>query len=259
MRMNRKVIAVGVLAAFVVAMIGGSAHDALAGSFYPKRVAATFVRNSAGADNPFATTTPLQSYFVSRSDGNHNAANLGVAVGVEDTTVAIDVRDHWLNAVGALRPAGASVLTGDSTWFCDLLLRSNSSTIDSVTYFRDVSVDGMTWTVLDSLQGHVVSDRLALTLGAVSDSGRVALASFSTPAGAVGTAAGLSFNCVPTAMGRAGITALSIQGVRFIRFRLHMTPGDFAAAGTTRGITAEVVYPASDTDPSHSNTQAVTP
>jgi hypothetical protein len=35
-------------------------------------------------------------------------------------------------------------------------------------------------------------------------------------------------------------------GINYLRLRVHMTPGDFAAAGATRGIRADFVYPAVD-------------
>jgi len=241
------------LSALIAASIASSwTTDAQAqAAFFPKKVQLVWQRLNAASDNPFGSLTPPVPYATQLANGNHNAANLGVAVGVEDTSQAIFIGDHWLKSVPAFRtmPVVASALLADSSWLGTLALRTNSSTIDTVTYFIDHSVDGNVWTVRDSLQGHVISDRLALTLGAVSDSGRVALASLSGASGATSTGAGLSFTANPW-FGPGGVTAQSIVGINYIRVRVHMTPGDFAAAGAARGIFADFIYPAVDGNPS---------
>jgi hypothetical protein len=241
------IVALGILTSF--------AHDASAqGSYFPKKVPIVWQRLNAGSDNPFGSLPVAQPYGTDLSNGNHNAANLGVAVGVEDTSQAIPIFDHWLKAAQSMRstPAFASTLLADSSWGGSILFTTNSSTIDTVTYFLDHSVDGKVWTVRDSLQGHVISDRLALTLGAVSDSARVALASFSAANGAVGTSAGISITMNPY-FSPGGVTAQSIVGINYLRLRVHMTPGDFAAAGATRGIRADFVYPAVDANQNQAN------
>lgn len=219
-------------------------------AFYPAHVQVQWRRLGTGTDNPFASLTPPQSYLTPISNGNHQAGNAGVAVGVEDTSDAIPIWDHWLRTAAGIAsvPAPGTALLADSSWFGTLLLKSNLSTIDTVTYFLDHSGDGYVWTVRDSLSGHVISDRPMLTLGVPSDSGRVALASFSGASGAVGATAGLTFTANPF-FGPGGVTAQSLIGVNFVRVRIHMTPGDFAAAGTNRGVTAEWVYPAVDANP----------
>ena len=252
---NRKAGLMAVTAALFAVCVGGAFDMAAAqAAFYPKKVILSFKRLNAGSDNPFGGLAVAQPYLTQLSNGNHNAANLGVAVGVEDTTDAIPVFDHWLKAAAGMTdvPAPGTALLADSSWFGTLSLSANASTIDTVEYFMDHSVDGKVWTVRDSIAGHIISDRLMLTRSAVSDSGRVALASQSAASGAVGAAAGLSFTANPF-FGPGGVTAQSIIGVNFVRFRIHMTPGDFAAAGASRGILAEFVYPSVDKNPNHPN------
>jgi len=249
MKLTKAFSATLLLALTLCSLLGAMFTDAKA-DMYAKKVPVLFQRMTSGTDNPFGSLVPPQPYTTQLSNGNHNASNLGVAVGVEDTSTAIFIGDHWLKAASGVAsvPAPGTALLADSSWFGSLMLTANSSTIDTVTYFLDHSVDGRVWSVRDSLQGHVISDRLALTLGAVSDSGRVALASFSAPTGAVGTAAGLSFTANPF-FGPGGVTAQSIIGVNYVRVRIHMTPGDFAAAGASRGVSAEWVYPAATAGP----------
>jgi len=230
-----------IFAALVALCIAGSV--ASAGPFYPKAVSLRWVRTNTAGDNPIQSGA-VTTYDLGVSNGDHNRANLGVAVGVEDTSAAVDVRDHALLGAGAFRQIGAGFTGADSVWSGTLVLQGTSGTIDTVTYFREVSMDGATWTVLDSLQGHIVSDRLALTLGAVSDSARVALATISGPAGAIRTSAGMGFWAIP-GMGRAGITAQT-TAFNFVRFRIHMTPGDFAAAGKDNGVLGTFIYPADE-------------
>lgn len=230
-----KKILLAALAAFTLF----GATTASAQGWKAKTVSLQFIRSGTGSDNPNAPN----SYIIGTSNGNHNSANAGVAVQPEDTTLAIDIRDHYLRGAGAMQAYTSMV--GDSTWLGTLFLSANSGTIDTVTYFLDQSVDGFNWTVRDSLQGHIVSDRSALTLGAVSDSARVLLASALPPAsGAAGMKAGMAFTVIP-AMGTAGVTAQSFQGCFFLRVRIHMTAGDFAAAGANNGIVANFTYPAS--------------
>lgn len=226
------------LAALAAFTLVGTAQ---AGSFFVKNVPLTFVRTSAGADNPGGG-----SYSTPLANGNHGA-NAGVALVFQDTTGAIFVGDHFIKSVPQFRtmPVVASALLADSSWFGSLTLSGSASTIDSLYLFRDVSVDGVTWTAQDSIGGHIISGTAQVVTGAVSDSAQFIAPAVSTISGAVRTALGLSFTANPF-FGTAGVTAQATVGVNYIRFRLHMTAGDFAAAGSNNGVSGTFSYPAQE-------------
>jgi len=226
------------IAALAALTLVGTAQ---AGAFFVKSVPLTFVRTSTGADNPNGGT---YSTFI--ANGNHGA-NAGVALVFQDTTGAIPVNDHFIKGVPLYRtmPVVATALLADSSWFGTLSLSGSSSTIDSLYLFRDVSVDGITWRAQDSIGGHIISDRAQIVTGAVSDSAQFVAASVSNISGAVSTRLGLSFTANPW-FNTAGVTAQATVGINFIRVRLHMTAGDFAAAGSTNGVTGTFSYPAQE-------------
>jgi hypothetical protein len=226
------------LAALAVVTLAGTAQ---AGAFYNKSVPLSFLRTNVSSDNPGSGT-----YSTNIANGLHGA-NSGVALVFQDTSAAIFVGDHFIKGIPQSRtmPVVASALLADSSWFGTLFLTGSTSTIDSLYLFRDVSNDGITWTAQDSIGGHIISDRAQIVTGAVSDSAQFIAASVSGINGALQTKLALSFTANAW-FGTAGVTAQATVGVNYIRFRLHMTAGDFAAAGATNGVTASFMYPAQE-------------
>jgi hypothetical protein len=182
------------------------------------------------------------SYTTSISDGNHQVANRGVAVAPQDTAI-VKVFDHFYRfQPNVIRPFPGAGLAGDSLWFGSLSITGTSSTIDTCVFFRDVSPDGFNWTLVDSAVTHIVSGQVASAIHASgADSVRFILTAFDATSPAKKGVA--SFFGYPV-MAAAGITAQALNDVNFIRFRVKMTPGDYAAAGTTAGLTGSFRYPA---------------
>jgi hypothetical protein len=253
MRNIRGLIVGAVLTAAVAALFAGFtpgiAHAQGGAAFYIKRVPLVAARNSNLADNPYVATNPGQTaYTSSLLNGWHGAAASGTtgigALGTMDTTAAIDVREHWLKTRVVYLQAPLVADLADSTFFGTLKLTSTASTIDTVTIQRDVSVDGITWTVVDSIAGHVISDTAPIFQQSQTlDSTRVIM-----PASGSVTAYGAGWDVYPFGP-KTGVTALALEGVNFIRFRIHMTPGDYAAAGATGGIRGTFEFPSADSNP----------
>ena len=243
---------VSTLALAVASLIGFAPSAHAQAGFYPKRVPLTFVRTSTAADNPLFGTLGVGVYQTAVANGTHGTATAGIAAvnpSLTDTSMAIYVGDHWAKMVSVLRqfPGIVANLLSDSTVALGTLsLTGLSSTIDTVILLRDVSADGITWTIVDSLGAHIVSATAQVVTGAVSDSAEFIMPSISNINGAVATKLALTFPANPW-FTASGVTAVAIgTGVNWIRLRLHMTSGDYAAAGASRGITGEFIYPAVD-------------
>jgi len=230
-------------------------------AFYAKKVNLQFVRNSNAADNPFVAANPAQTqYVVTLSNGTHGtlAPTAGASVtpanqslAATDTSAGIDVREHWLKSKSAYvtaPPTGSTSLLADSLAFGTLTLTSNSATIDTILVLRDVSNDGITWSVVDSVGAHIICDAAQIVTGAVSDSAEFVMTSVSSSAGAAGFKLGMTFTANPW-FSRAGVTAQALLGVNFVRFRYHMTYTDYVAAGASRGVVGDFVFPAVDSNP----------
>jgi len=218
-----------------LAILGLASCSAQAQVVVVREKTLTFQRTDAALSPP--------SYVTSFSDGNHPVAGRGIAVAPQDTAI-VDISDHFYryqpNVIRAFPGAGTA---GDSVWVGTLSIKGSGTTIDSVTFFRDVSADGFTWTTVDSSIAHIVSGQVPITVYATaSDSARAILASTLDPV-APNKQAVISLFAYP-AMSSGGITAQALNDVNFIRFRMRMTVGDFAAAGTTGGFTATFRYPA---------------
>lgn len=214
---------------------------AQAAQFYVKNVPLQWIRTDASL-NP-------KVYGVSLSDGNHPIAGAGINVSPQDTSQSIDVRDHWLRYKQGMAPAGpngfvAGALVQDSlNTFGTVTFTSTKWTVDSLVIMRDISLDGKVWVAVDSIGAHVVADTTWGKQSAVSDS---LLAYLGVPAvlGVDGVAKRVvtySWNA-NTWFDRTAITSFASVGVNYIRFRIHLTPGDFAAAGTSDGYTGVFSY-----------------
>ena len=189
-------------------------------------------------------TFPGLAYVTDLANGNHPAAGVGIAVAPQDTAV-VDISDHWYRSASniprAFPGAGAA---SDSVWVGTLTIEGTSSTIDTLFIFKDVSPDGVNWTGNDSLAYHLVTGQVAVGIvAASSDSVRPILATTGQGALQAGKKATITFFGYP-AMTSLGITGLALADVNFVRFRIKMTPGDFAAAGTTAGVRGSFRYPA---------------
>jgi len=255
------------LGAALTALLAGTiasswATDAHAqAAFYNKRVPLVFLRNSNAGDNPFvANDASRTQYSVTLSNGQHGTLTPAAGVGITpaaqslactDTTDKIDIRDHWARALATYiqMPVVASALLAESLQAGTLTLQSNSATIDTILVLRDVSNDGITWSAVDSVGAHVISDAAQIVTGAVSDSCEFIMTALSNSAGTTGFKLGLTFTANPW-FTRSGVTAQALVGVNFIRFRLHMTYTDYFSAGASKGLTGEWVFPSVDSNPS---------
>lgn len=212
-----------------------------------KSVPLSFVR----AGNPATPFPGLSgSGFISGSLANGGKGGVGVAVSPQDTSQAIDIGDHYFRRAPALRAAAGgvagSVSPGDTaSTFGVLSIRSTSGTIDTVKVAKDVSLDGVAWTAIDSLSASVTSVSGTITVQPiVGDSCSVKLASVTTSidGGTIG-AGSILFHCNPFSTSAQGVSRLGMVDVRFVRFRIWMTPGDNVAAGSSGGLNATFSYP----------------
>lgn len=212
-----------------------------------KPVPLMFIR----AGNPATSFPGLSgSGFITGSLANGGKGGVGVAVSPQDTSQAIDIGDHYFRRTAAMRAAAGgvagSVSPGDTAaTFGILSIRSTSSTIDSVKVAKDVSLDGVTWTAIDSLSASVTSVSGTILVQPIAgDSCSVKLASVTTniDGGAVGAGA-IYFHCNPFSTSAQGVSRLGLADVRFVRFRIWMTPGDNVAAGSSGGLNATFSYP----------------
>lgn len=222
------------------------AGTAFAGVIYPKTAVLLWQRSP--------DTQHASAYNTATSNGVHDANGNGIAVPVQDTSQAIDVRDHWSVYYRTNKTEGT--LAADSTVgsFGTLLLRTTKHSIDSIMVFRDFSADGVRWTAVDSIAGHVQSDTTSNGSSAVSDSvffRNSAPAVILSPNGIASRVVSYSWQCNPF-MQTGGITALAgvaagPSPVNFIRFRIHMTAGDYAAASSgADGVIGTFTYQAQD-------------
>jgi hypothetical protein len=252
------------LGAALTALLAGTiasswATDAHAqAAFYNKRVPITFVRNSNAGDNPFVAGDPTHtSYTTSLSNGTHGTLTPTAGVSITaangvlactDTTDKIDVRDHWARALANYiqMPVVASALLAESLQFGTLTLQSNSATVDSFMVLKDVSNDGFTWSAVDSVSFHCISDNTEIDTG--RDSAQFIGTAIANSAGTTGFKASVTFTANPW-FTKSGVTAQALVGVNFVRFRLHMTYTDYATAGASKGFTAEFVFPSVDSNP----------
>ena len=215
---------------------------ASAGEFYIKSAPLQWLRTSVGTDNPRAGLNAFYSQAL--ADGNHNSANAGVALVFQDTSGVIDVRDHWAKIAPIFVTKVTNLDIPDSTEFGTLVLRGSRSSIDSVTVIRDVSPDGFAWTSVDSQAVHIATNQ-STSNAAVADSVVIILTTLTDPIQGTSSAGAILYSCNP-AVNPAGVTALALRNVQYVRFRIHMTAGDFAAAGTTNGVIATFQYPAQE-------------
>lgn len=191
----------------------------------------------------FNRTDNGATYSTPRSDGNHVSTSVGVNVAPQDTAT-VSIPDHafnWRPYLASAVPPGA---LADSMWAGTLTLRGSVSTIDSLTVLIDRG-DGYTWAGTDSIGAHVVTSQTVWATGLATDSCRYVAASTSTgvPGGTATSTLVLQFWGY-SPMQSNGVTAQSWgSNVRALRFRIHMSPGDYAAAGITGGVTGEFVYP----------------
>ena len=105
------------------------------------------------------------------------------------------------------------------------------------------SVDGFNWTAVDSIGQHISSPQWTTGFAAVgADSMRLIFSTRTNINGSTEGNAAISFSIYPNAP-NASVSGMGIADVRYVRFILHMSPGDFAAAGTSGGVTGQFVYP----------------
>jgi hypothetical protein len=245
MRIRKSGLAAVAAALFAVVVGGAFSLASAQGAFYPKKVPLVFNRNSqSSADNPNAVPALQPYYQIGRADGNHGA-NSGSALALRDTSAAIFVGDHWLKSTHAYRAGAAAISVGDTSWSGTLMLKANRSTIDSVVVTMQLSQDGSVWTSCDSVSLHIISQNSMQLMVLAGDSLAVILGTVTGAAGGVGTAGAVSFTANPW-WHAGGVTAQAIQAVNFVRFIMHMTPGDFAASTNVYGVTGEFLYPSVD-------------
>ena len=191
-----------------------------------------------------AVTNPNSQYSQQLSDGNHPAAGKSIAVAPQDTSQAIDISDlYWRRMVLARTTYPGSGVAADSLFGFSISLHSTASTIDTVLLKWQTSLDGINWTAVDSIGQHISSPQWTTGFAAVgADSMRLVFSTRTNINGSTEGNASINFSIYP-GMANSGISGMGIADVRFVRFIIHMSPGDFAAAGTTGGVTAQFVYP----------------
>jgi hypothetical protein len=247
------------LTALIATVFASSwATDAHAQStFFIKKVQLFAQRNSSAADNPHYAVDGQAAYATPVLNGTHGSAVAGV-VGTNptltDTLQAIDVRDHWGRTLFAYRIAAppATQVLADTSEFGTLFITSTSGTIDSVWVLRDVSADGFNWTAVDSIPSHIITGSTQHTVVQGADSLGVILSGLSGQSGTALCKAAVTFTYSPWAI-PTGVTAQAFRNVNYWRFRVHMSPGDYAAAGANGGLRLEFQYPAVDVNPVQRN------
>jgi len=225
------------LAALAALTLFGS-MDAQAGSYSIKTTSLVWQRT----DNAVNSSSQISTFL---SDGNHTAAGRGVAVPVQDTSSMIDITDHfWRRLVLSKATFPGTGVGSDSTFFGVLTLHGTASSIDTVNVFRDTSIDGLTWVVVDSAAYHISTPQWAAGITAAgSDSLRYIFSTRTNMGGSTESNSSTVFSCYP-GMPNVGISGMGISDVRFIRFRIHLSPGDYAAAGAgVNGVTGQFLYP----------------
>lgn len=166
----------------------------------------------------------------------------GVICVAQDSSSSIDVSD-WFENNRRIYTAEPIIASDTLSRFGTLLVRAAGGALaDTLTIFRDVSVDGVTWSVVDSIAGHVNAIGGSHTSSAVSDSLVLIMTNVTNPGGGTSRVGSYTWNASPFTV-ITGITALAGRNFNFIRFRIHMSAGDGAGA-SDRGVSAQFMYPA---------------
>jgi hypothetical protein len=156
-----------------------------------------------------------------------------------DTTQAIDLSDHFLKATGAFR--GGLWVAGDTTaTFGVLQLQGSTGTVDSIVVTRDASLDGVNWSVVDSIMYHRGAASTTGFAVADGDSLGIKLNSISDPLGNSLGKGSIWWSAAPLQT-LSGVTAQAIMDFRYIRFRISASNSDLNAGGS---VTGSFSYPA---------------
>ncbi len=167
----------------------------------------------------------------------------GVSCVAQDTSDIIDTSD-WFEQNRRIYTAEPIIASDTLSRFGTLLVRAAGGALaDTVTIYRDVSVDGVTWTVIDSIAGHVNAIGGSHTSSAISDSLVLIMTNVASPSGSSNRVGSYTWNASPF-MTITGISALAARNFFYIRFRIHMTAGDGASTLSSRGVSAQFSYPA---------------
>jgi len=219
------------LAVFCAAMILGFAADASA----QVRVVDLNFRRIENRNGE----TVFTSYDVANGFRDFNFIN--PASPPSDTTAPVAIYDHFYrfnnHGVAAFPGSGSAA---DSVFLGALSLEGTSSTIDTFVVYRQISVDGISWTSADSAgYSHAIGTgtdyatdatlTYARGIGSTLDLGpakRLTLLYFGHPN-----------------MTASGITRRAIRDVNFVRFIVTMTGGDAYNAGRNNGLRARFTYP----------------
>jgi hypothetical protein len=166
-----------------------------------------------------------------------------------DTTQSIPIADHYFKRTPAFRAAAGGVLgsvgSGDtSAVFGILALKSTASTIDTIKVEKQISLDGLAWSTVDSVSASVQSISGTITIQPVAgDSCSIKLASVTQDINGNTIGAGaIFFRCNPFAESD-NVTRLALVNVNYVRFIIWMTGGDQLNAGVNGGVYGKFSYP----------------
>lgn len=187
-------------------------------------------------------------YATTFADAGHPLASVGVAatlIGAAQDTAVVDVSDHISNWQGWIPAKFPGTGTAADSFYVGTLRIESSSTVDTITVFKDVSPDGITWTGIDSLVTHTVSGQLGIGYSTVGADSIIVVGTSTSGPGFTGRrVSALSFHGY-WPMSPVGTSPLAAGPfIKFLRFRIHMSGADYAAAGLQGGFTAEYSYPA---------------
>ena len=187
-------------------------------------------------------TTVYTSYDIANGFRDFtNTAHPGVSASA-DTTAPIPLWNHYYknnNHGTPVYPGGSGGL-GDSVFVGTLVLESTASFIDSLVIYRQVSADGFSWTLADSLN-------MSTNIGSGTDWASAVPQDYSRVIGASTDIpsvkrVSLLWYARPWENSRAN-TRLAFRDVNFVRYYITMTNSDYYAAGSTSGVRGRFIYP----------------
>lgn len=187
-------------------------------------------------------TTVYTSYDIANGFRNFtNSASPGASVSA-DTTAPIPLWNHYYknNNHGTPVYPGGSGTAADSVFLGTLVLEGTASFIDSLVIYRQVSADGFSWTLVDSLA-------TSTNIGSGTEWAVAQNSSFSRVIGEatdIPSVKRVSVLWYGRPWERVGaVTRLGFRDVNFVRYYITMTENDYYNAGSTSGVRGRFIYP----------------
>lgn len=236
--MTNRLIRLG-LSALIVLGVASSAFAQSPQTVWPAKVSLNFLRTDNGNTPPVYATT--------FSNGGHPLASVGVAstlIGAAQDTAIVSIADHISNWQGWVPAKFPGTGTAADSFYVGTLRIEASTGADTITVFKDVSPDGVTWTGVDSLVTHTVSGQLGIGYSTVGADSIIVVGTSTSGPGFTGRRVSVLHFHGYWPMGPGGTSPLAAGPfIKFLRFRLHMSGADYAAAGLSGGFTATYEYP----------------